>query len=374
MATIDLTLDGFIVPRMSTFTPPWGTVQTDPDHPGLSTQEAVNNIMMAFNRMRPFVVTENSTTTEIQADSTLLLGGSVASLTLGNASYKGCELKIINEVNGPVSILDGIYTISLEPGDTLELRWNGTDWRVKTDKHVGNYVVQHPDETSPVEAGLAGTWAVWSARSIAYGLSQSAPPPFVDYYSLAGTSITAGATPVVCYHKAGDDFRLYRFIAQTAAYTVPVELDPVKWTYLQPGAIVERQKCGNLLTAEDYEIGHQIPSGTHQGFYVTEVIVPGGKFTGVEGGFRSAFISGGVQEGRIRNIVAYWCNGSTDSVGLSGYGGAYVPEKIQGTVLSETVALSDIYWRNKIDASRLVPTGPDNAPTSLSIRIWRRVA
>jgi hypothetical protein len=69
MATIDLTLNSFIVPRMASLTPLWGTVQTDPDHPGLSTMESILDMMMPFNRMRPVVVTEDSTTTEVQANT-----------------------------------------------------------------------------------------------------------------------------------------------------------------------------------------------------------------------------------------------------------------------------------------------------------------
>jgi hypothetical protein len=69
MATIDLTLNSFIVPGMASLTPLWGTVQTDPDHPGLSAMESIWDMMMPFNRMRPVVVTEDSATTEVQADT-----------------------------------------------------------------------------------------------------------------------------------------------------------------------------------------------------------------------------------------------------------------------------------------------------------------
>ncbi|MDR2186410.1 MAG: hypothetical protein LBO80_12205, partial [Treponema sp.] len=134
MATIDLTLDSFIVPRMSSFTPPWGTVQTDPDHPGLSTQEAVNNIMMAFNRMRPVAVTENSTTTEIQAGASLVLSGSITALTLGQGAYRNVSLTIENNAADDVVLLNGPKIIPCAIGETLDLRWNGNEWRVKTNK------------------------------------------------------------------------------------------------------------------------------------------------------------------------------------------------------------------------------------------------
>jgi hypothetical protein len=116
---------------------------------------------------------------------------------------------------------------------------------------------------------------------------------------LVNTSVAAGETPVVCYHKQGDDYRLYRFKVQTAAYTVPAELDPVKWDYLTPGVIDTRESCQKLnyrdpgskviTVTDDLQIGDQITTGSHAGKYITEVIVPGGKFFGVKGGFRQRF-------------------------------------------------------------------------------------
>jgi hypothetical protein len=241
---------------------------------------------------------------------------------------------------------------------------------------IGDYYTQYPDTSTPRERGLPGTWEVWSDRAVLYGLSQAAPPSFVDYYSLVGTTIAANATPVVCYHQAGSDWRLYRFIAQTAAYTVPAELDPVKWTYLQPGIIDERRKCANALTDDDYAIGDRVASGSYQTMYVTEIIVPGGKFWGTEGGYRPTFISGGVQEGRIQNIEGSAAF-TTISVAFNGntIGGAFylpTPHRTGGSGQSSPNDNCD----NAIgfDASLAVKTGPDVAPSNLSTRLWRRVS
>jgi hypothetical protein len=237
---------------------------------------------------------------------------------------------------------------------------------------VGVMTSVYPDEPTPVERGWPGDWEIWSARAIMYGVSPSAPPSFVNYYNLAGTSITAGSTPVVCYHKAGDDFRLYRFIAQSSAYSVPAELDPVKWTYLQPGAIDERQKCGNLLTEEDYEIGDTITSGTHTGKYVTEIIVPGGKFTGIEGGFRPTFIYGGVQDGRIKNIAGTFGAYYRAHTGTGVFSTPTASSPNGGNV--GNVTLTDNGVTVYFSADRVVPTGPDFAGTNLSTRLWRKVS
>jgi hypothetical protein len=204
---------------------------------------------------------------------------------------------------------------------------------------------------------------------VQYGLSQAEPPSFVDYFSLAGTTITAGGMPVVCYHKAGDDFRLYRFIAQSAAYIVPDDIELVKWEYLQPGVIIERRKSGNLLTEADYEIGDVVPSGNYEGMYVTEVIVPGGKFTGIEGGNRPAFITGGVQQGRIVNIKG------GNAVILKDNGGSATAPFTYNEYRT-SVANGSFYGAqlSDIDVSLVVLTGPDVAGTNTSKRLWRRVS
>jgi hypothetical protein len=387
MATIDLTLDSFIVPRMSSFTPPWGSVQDDPDHPGLSTQELINNIMMAFNRKRPFIVTEDSTTTDVQADTSLVLRGDINSLTLGQGAYKNVELTIENGAADNVVLLNGSMTITCALGDTLELRWNGTEWRAKTDKHVGDFIQQIPSEKSPVEKCLEGKWVDWSGRAVLYGLSAAAPPSYVDYYSLAGSSIAANTTPVVCYHQPGSDYRLYKFKSSTAAYTVPAELDPVKWDYLTPDIIDVRESCQKLsfrnpstqeiTVTGDLQIGDSIADGVHAGKYVTEIIVPGGKFLGIEGGFRPTFISGGVQEDRIREISGYFgieTYNNNQSVYNNHLQGVF--EKFDPGIgeFGDFTNISKDHGVNiRFRASLVVKTGPDNAPANLSARFWRRV-
>jgi hypothetical protein len=237
--------------------------------------------------------------------------------------------------------------------------------------YVGCTVEQYPDEPTPIEAGFLGTWEIWSNRAVLYGLSQDAPPSSVDYYSKVGSTIAAGATPVYSYHKSGDDTRLYRFIAQSANYTVPEELDPVKWTYIQPGVILERGKCANPLTSSDYTIGATIPSGSYQGFYITEVIVPGGKFFGIEGGFRPTFVSGGVQGDRQRAIYGRIAGNGLFWSSATASGALYL---ISGQNMRANFVENYDIPSVGIDSSRVNPTGPDVAPVHLSKRLWRRVS
>jgi hypothetical protein len=173
---------------------------------------------------------------------------------------------------------------------------------------VGKVIIQYPDEPSPVEAGIPGSWELWTNRAIIYGLSAS-----------SGGSV---------------------------------------------GVYVERQKCGNALTAGDFGIGTMITSGTYTGYYVREVITPAGKFFGVDGGNRPTFVSGGVQGGRIINIT--------------GDGIVALKSKISGAIKqgSNTDYNGGGYYFSvsQFDASSVVPTGADNAPINVSVRYWRRIA
>jgi hypothetical protein len=241
--------------------------------------------------------------------------------------------------------------------------------------YPGRFYEQWPDGLSPLEAGLPGSWEIWSGRAVLYGVSQSPPASYADYYSIAGTAIAAGAAPVVCYHKPGDDARLYRFTAQPAAYTVPAELDPVKWEYLAPSVIDGRRKCGNALDDDDLEIGDQVLSGPYQDFYVCEVIVPGGKFAGIEGGFRPTFISGGAQEDRIRDIEGI-IGGANPYPGMLAYAGAFYQTSSAATSGKYSLATTSTAgnYGPAFKAGLVVSTGPDNSPRALSKRLWRLVS
>jgi hypothetical protein len=271
-------------------------------------------------------------------------------------------------------ILDNLQNLIAGMGQTPDNHDPNQLFKAMSDFYfpVGKMITQYPDEPSPIEAGLPGVWEIWSDRSILYGVSADPPPDFVDYYTLAGNSIPAGNTPVVCYHQKGGSWKLYQFIAQTAAYTVPPEIEPVKWACLPPDVIDERGKCGNALTDDDYEIGNTITSGAHAGMYITGIIVPGGGFWSIEGGFRPTFISGGVQEDQIRDI-----KGTLNSLI------AYVMAETTGALSWENSFSSPIIFSGAnpqrgavvtLDASRVVNTGPDFSPGNLSTRLWRRVS
>jgi hypothetical protein len=117
-------------------------------------------------------------------------------------------------------------------------------------------------------------------------------------------------------------------------------------------------------------VGTQIASGTYSGYYVRAVINLGGGFTGVEGGNRPAFNSGGKQEDMIRDIqghINYGLNQSTGSgaFGLESGTGFGVNPDGSGNFTSF------ISFR----ASRYVGSnhvGAENNPINISIRLLMR--
>jgi hypothetical protein len=267
--------------------------------------------------------------------------------------------------------LTGTPTVPTAANGTNTGQAASTAFVVNAYFYVGKIIEQLPDEPTPVEAGLPGTWEIWSSRAVLYGVRASMPS-YTAYTSLAGTTIAAGSTPTA-YLALNGDFGLFTFISQSAAYVVPATFDPVKWTRYTDGVtIYERQKCGNLLTAADYAIGAKIASGTYANKYIVEKLVLGGKFLGIDGGNRPTFISGGAQGDRIRNI--------TGQFGTYYYYGIQAIGAFRYAVYGSPIqAVSDpnnniVIATISFDPSRVVPTGADNAPTNLSTRLWRRVS
>jgi hypothetical protein len=242
--------------------------------------------------------------------------------------------------------------------------------------YVGKIIEQLPDEPTPVEAGLPGTWEIWSNRAVLYGVRASMPS-YTAYTSLVGTTIAGGSTPIA-YLALNGDFGLFTFISQSSGYTVPATFDPVKWTRYSDGVtIYERQKCGNALTAADYAIGAKIASGTYADKYIVEKLVPGGKFFGIEGGFRPTFISGGGQGDRIRNFTGTL--ETRPNTNITAFldlrvSGVYCPQNDVTRSYYSSAGLGIYPSRITLDPSCAVPAGPDNAPTNLSTRLWRRIS
>jgi hypothetical protein len=190
---------------------------------------------------------------------------------------------------------------------------------------IGKIIVQYPDEPSPVEAGLSGTWQNWSNKAIMYGIKSSN----------SGT----------------------------------------------PSMYLERQKCGNGLEDTDFAVGAQLSSGAYSGYYVREVVTAAGAFFGVEGGNRTSFGSGGKQIDRIRNFTFSGSFSGTVESGTA-ISGSGVFSNAQSNTIYGGTALAAVNTKLNFSASysnsysSQLPSnyGSDIAPLNIAVRLWRRVS
>jgi len=233
---------------------------------------------------------------------------------------------------------------------------------------VGDVVVQIPGTDSPIEKNWRGQWVNWTDRASAYRLRTSALPSNTVYTQ--GANYAANA--VVMWHLAGDDWGFYQ--ARAAINNADAQLDPVKWTQLQTGALLWRDDLLDInpWTDADFQIGQQI-TRNNINFWIEEIIVYGGKYFAGDGGNRPPFETGGVAGDVQRNIEG--CLGSTF------FGTAIAPSEVTGAFIKgiltgfKTGGLNpDYHYRVDMNTSLVVPTGNENAPRTLSVIYWRLIS
>lgn len=102
----DCTLDALKIPALPTYTNEFGTKKSSG---GLSTAECSDDIMLPFRKMRPYEVSETSTTTDIQHNAVFVMKTAGITLTLHDCStdFLGCEARVINVSSGDVTVEGG---------------------------------------------------------------------------------------------------------------------------------------------------------------------------------------------------------------------------------------------------------------------------
>jgi hypothetical protein len=146
---VDCTLNSFAVPGFSGLDPIFGTKK--PTGEAISSREAHTNISMPFALMRPHVVNENSTTTEVEVNSVFDITVPNITLEISEAAYNRCRAYIVNSSGGPATVLvNETETIALFRGETLDLEFTGGKWRRRSPKEyvrmldVFNFVSDDP--------------------------------------------------------------------------------------------------------------------------------------------------------------------------------------------------------------------------------------
>lgn len=125
---VDLSLNSLMIPGLSNYENEFGTKVES--NRGLSTQQAVDNDLMAFRHQRAIIADENLTCTDAERDAKFLITAGDVTVTLTKASYAGCELLFIADFEGGTSSIvfdreDGTdETVSIVAGGKKRLYSN----------------------------------------------------------------------------------------------------------------------------------------------------------------------------------------------------------------------------------------------------------
>lgn len=102
---IDTSLDTLILPALPTYQNEFGTKRLSG---GLTTAECTDGVMIWGRRQRPFPVTETSETTKVEAHCTFEVTTAGIELTIADATFAGCEAKVINASDGTITVKGGV--------------------------------------------------------------------------------------------------------------------------------------------------------------------------------------------------------------------------------------------------------------------------
>jgi len=248
---------------------------------------------------------------------------------------------------------------------------------------VGARYTQYPNDPTPAELGLPGTWEVWNSRVEIYGLSTSLPASgdMPAYDANSTTAITINAYRVVTH--ADGDKEIFQAIA-----AIPLDaqgkigaFDPVKWRPLSQVStsnyrptFVARKSVQPSWAAADLAIRSSV-SYNNSTYLISARHNLGGKFISIAGGNRPPYITGGVAPDVSRTIIGKTLSGmgyGTNTVDINRTNSAIYRDGIDADGLEYGINLNSDHLH--LDSSRVVPTGPENAVRTMSAQIWRRVS
>ena len=157
MAVFDLTLSSFKFANTDGFTRDFGTKKTREQNGGsLTSRECNENSAKIFDTQRPFIVSENSSTGNIEYNATFVIGDNL-SLTVGSATFTGCEIRLISGKNS--SVITDSKTQTLPDKSCNTLFWDGDTWNLSTNTSVpvGFVYTQFPLMPTPDKI-FVGDW------------------------------------------------------------------------------------------------------------------------------------------------------------------------------------------------------------------------
>lgn len=134
---LDLTLDALQIPGLPTFTPAFGTKKAN--GVGLSTTEVNANMLMPWNRQRPYTIAENSSTSVVEADACIVIAMG-ATITLGDGGFTGVRVLLINTTPLAIQLITGQEVGFILPYQTIEVMWFEDCWYVCDGHMVGEII------------------------------------------------------------------------------------------------------------------------------------------------------------------------------------------------------------------------------------------
>lgn len=102
---IDTSLDTLMLPALPTYQNEFGTKRLNG---GLTTAECADGVMIWGRRQRPFPVSETSETTKVESHCTFEVTTAGIELTIADATFAGCEAKVINATDGTITVKGGV--------------------------------------------------------------------------------------------------------------------------------------------------------------------------------------------------------------------------------------------------------------------------
>ena len=139
MAIISGKLDALAVPGFPGYDAPFGTKK--PNGQPISSREVNENVMLPFKKQRPIDVSETSSVINIESNLVFDIKVADVSLSLGEASFRGCRVKVLNSSDDTVTVVYSPPKARTIPaGKFAEFDYTSNGWVLSASKNMDGNV------------------------------------------------------------------------------------------------------------------------------------------------------------------------------------------------------------------------------------------
>lgn len=173
---MDLKLDNLKYPNVYNFNRNFGTKKTAQQNAGsLTTEEFCINSALPFDIMRPVIINEDTTLTNIEYNAKAIIAAANLTLTLGSATT-GIDLLMSALYDGIIT--DGVISWSILAGQTLQFIFINNKWEcINPNELFGTVSTASTQTMDIVFSGYTGTSIPIGKKIIVH---------FVEDYSYSG--------------------------------------------------------------------------------------------------------------------------------------------------------------------------------------------